>query len=116
MKILQAAKAEFDPLPFDETAAREYGQLWTAVIASGRNPRPRTADLVIACVAIANQLPLYTCNPKGLQRLGSPALSGAGHSTTVGRHVATHTPNLLQPLGISTKPRQGRTVPAWASE
>ncbi|MEV1239134.1 type II toxin-antitoxin system VapC family toxin [Nonomuraea sp. NPDC049750] len=72
MKILQTAEAEFDPLPFDDTAAREYGQLWTAVITSGRKPRPRTADLMIACVAIANRLPLYTCNPrdfKGLDHL-----------------------------------------------
>lgn len=69
MKILQAAEAEFDPLPFDETAAREYGQIWTAVIASGRKPRPRTADLMIACVAIANRLPLYTCNPKDFRGL-----------------------------------------------
>ncbi|WP_169949171.1 type II toxin-antitoxin system VapC family toxin [Microbispora sp. H11081] len=69
MKILQAAEAEFDPLPFDEAAAREYGQIWTAVIASGRNPRPRTADVMIACVAIANQLPLYTCNPKDFKGL-----------------------------------------------
>ncbi|GIH68851.1 type II toxin-antitoxin system VapC family toxin [Sphaerimonospora thailandensis] len=69
MKILQAAEAEFDPLPFDQTAAREYGQLWTAVIASGRKPRPRTADLMIACVAIANRLPLYTCNPKDFKGL-----------------------------------------------
>ncbi|MGV9534731.1 PIN domain-containing protein [Streptosporangium sandarakinum] len=69
MKILQAAEAEFDPLPFDDTAAREYGQLWTAVIASGRKPRPRTADLMIACVAIANRLPLYTCNPKDFKGL-----------------------------------------------
>ncbi|TDC11499.1 type II toxin-antitoxin system VapC family toxin [Nonomuraea longispora] len=64
MKILQTAEAEFDPLPFDDTAAREYGQLWTAVTASGREPCPRTADLMIASVAIANGLPLYTCNPK----------------------------------------------------
>ncbi|WP_043619874.1 type II toxin-antitoxin system VapC family toxin [Nonomuraea candida] len=69
MKILQTAEAEFDPLPFDGASAREYGQLWTAVIASGRKPRPRTADLMIACVAIANQLPLYTCNPKDFKGL-----------------------------------------------
>ncbi|MER5998810.1 type II toxin-antitoxin system VapC family toxin [Nonomuraea angiospora] len=69
MKILQTAEAEFDPLPFDDTAAREYGQLLTAVIASGRKPRPRTADLMIACVAIANRLPLYTCNPKDFKGL-----------------------------------------------
>lgn len=37
MKILQTAEAEFDRLPFDDTAAREYGQLWTAVIASATN-------------------------------------------------------------------------------
>jgi hypothetical protein len=69
MKILQTAEAEFDPLPFDEAAAREYGQIWTAVIASGRKPRPRSADLMIACVAIANRLPLYTCNPKDFKGL-----------------------------------------------
>jgi predicted nucleic acid-binding protein len=69
MKILQTAEAEFDPLPFDEAAAREYGQIWTAVIASGRKPRPRTADLMIACVAIAHRLPLYTCNPKDFRGL-----------------------------------------------
>ncbi|MEU9885225.1 type II toxin-antitoxin system VapC family toxin [Sphaerisporangium sp. NPDC051011] len=69
MKILQTAEAEFDPLPFDDTAARERGQLWTAVIASGREPRPRTSDLVIACIAIVNRLPLYTCNPKDFKGL-----------------------------------------------
>ncbi|MEU1877941.1 type II toxin-antitoxin system VapC family toxin [Streptosporangium sp. NPDC020072] len=69
MKILQTVEAEFDPLPFGDAAAREYGQLWTAVVASGRKPRPRTADLMIACVAIANQLPLYTCNPKDFKGL-----------------------------------------------
>jgi predicted nucleic acid-binding protein len=72
MKILQGVEAEFDPLPFDDTTAREYGQLWISVIASGRKPRPRTADLMIACVAMANRLPLYTCNSgdfKGLDHL-----------------------------------------------
>ncbi|WP_328708214.1 type II toxin-antitoxin system VapC family toxin [Microbispora hainanensis] len=69
MKILQTVEAEFDPLPFDDTAAREYGQLWSAVITAGRKPRPRTADLMIACVAIANRLPLYTCNPKDFKGL-----------------------------------------------
>jgi predicted nucleic acid-binding protein len=69
MKILQTAEAEFDPLPFDDAAAREYGQLLIAVMASGRKPHPRTADLMIACVAIANRIPLYTCNPKDFKGL-----------------------------------------------
>lgn len=72
LKILQAAEAEFDALPFDDAAAREYGQVWAAVRTSTRNPRRRTADLMIASVAIANRLPLYTVNPRdfgGLEHL-----------------------------------------------
>ncbi|MEV4115541.1 hypothetical protein [Nonomuraea sp. NPDC049695] len=62
MKILQTAEGEFDPLPFDDTAAREYSQLWTAVIASGRKPHPRTADLTIT-----NR----SSHPRGPRRLSS---------------------------------------------
>ncbi len=34
-----------------------------AVLAAGRTPRRRVADLMIASVAAANGLPLYTTNP-----------------------------------------------------
>jgi predicted nucleic acid-binding protein len=61
--ILQHAEATFDPLPFDAVAARAYGMVCAAVLAAGRTPRRRLADLMIASVGIANRLPIYTTNP-----------------------------------------------------
>lgn len=61
--VLQRAEAEFDPLPYDVEAARVFGRVSAAVLAAGRAPRRRVADLMVASVAIANRLPLYTSNP-----------------------------------------------------
>lgn len=64
LELLQRAESEFDPLPFDVDAARAYGRVVAAVVAAGRQPRGRVADLMIASIAIANRLPLYTTNPR----------------------------------------------------
>ncbi|WKX73147.1 type II toxin-antitoxin system VapC family toxin [Streptomyces sp. XD-27] len=72
MDVLQRAENEFDPIPFGSEAARLYGRVCAAVISSGRTPRRRVADLMIASVAIAEELPLFTTNPddyKGLDGL-----------------------------------------------
>ncbi|WP_020576142.1 type II toxin-antitoxin system VapC family toxin [Actinopolymorpha alba] len=63
MSVLQHVEATFDPLPFDTEAARAYGLVSAAVLEVGRKPRRRVADLMIASVAIAHRLPLYTTNP-----------------------------------------------------
>jgi predicted nucleic acid-binding protein len=63
LDILQRAESEFDPVPFDAEAARIYGRVSSAVIAAGRKPRRRIADLMIAATAIAEGLPLFTTNP-----------------------------------------------------
>lgn len=63
LDILQRAENEFDAIPFDTEAARIYGRVTAAVVAAGRKPRRRIADLMIAAVAIAENLPLYTTNP-----------------------------------------------------
>jgi hypothetical protein len=61
---LQLAETTFDPLPFDGEAARAYGLLYATVAAAGRKARGRRAiDLLIAAVARANALPLFTRNP-----------------------------------------------------
>jgi len=61
--VLQRAENEFDPIAFDALAARAFGRISAAVQDAGRTPRRRVADLMIAAVAAAQGLPLYTTNP-----------------------------------------------------
>ena len=61
---VQQAESDFDPLPFDVPAARAFGRVALAVRRSGRAVKPRAYDVMIAATALANGLPLYTCNPK----------------------------------------------------
>jgi len=60
---LQQAEATFDPLPFDAEAARAYGRVAASLRRSGRKATARAYDAMIAAIAIANGLPLHTCNP-----------------------------------------------------
>ena len=60
---VQQAEADFDPLPFDAAAARAFGQVASSLRRSGRKPAARALDALIAATAIANGIPLYTCNP-----------------------------------------------------
>ncbi len=61
--VLQQAEADFDPLPFDDAAARAFGAVAASLRKSGRKKRARAYDALIAAVAVANELPLYTANP-----------------------------------------------------
>ncbi|MGW4365069.1 PIN domain-containing protein [Nocardia takedensis] len=70
--VLQHAEATFgDALPYDSEAARLFGLICSSVYAIGRQPRRRTADLMIAATAARNGLPLYTTNPKDFAGLES---------------------------------------------
>lgn len=72
LDVLQRAESEFDSVPFDAEAARIYGRIAAAVIAFGRKPRRRVADLMIAATAVAEDLALFTTNPDdfaGLDKL-----------------------------------------------
>ena len=71
LQVLQLTEHEFDPITFDADAARAFGLVCDAVLDIGRTPRRRFADLIIAAVAAANKLPLYTCNPDVIEGLGS---------------------------------------------
>ena len=66
---LQEAEADFDPLPFDADAARAFGQVAASLRSKGRKPAARALDALIAATAIANGLPLYTCNPEDFDRI-----------------------------------------------
>lgn len=72
VELLQRVESAFEPIPFGVEAARAYGAVSAAVRASGRSPRSRVADQMIAAIAAAMQLPLYTTNPgdfEGISRI-----------------------------------------------
>lgn len=60
---LQQAESDFDPLPFDAAAARAFGRVAASLHRAGRKTGARSYDAMIAAVAVANDLPLFTCNP-----------------------------------------------------
>lgn len=74
--VLQQAEADFDPLPFDAAAARAFGTVAAALRSHGQKPAARVFDALIASVALANDLPLYTANVAGFA--GIPGLRVEG--------------------------------------
>ena len=60
---VQQAEADFEPLPFDASAARAFGRVAVSLRRSGRKTQGRAYDAMIAATALAHGLPIYTCNP-----------------------------------------------------
>ena len=61
---LQQAEALFEPLPFDAQAARSFGAVTASLRGAGRKAKARAFDAMIAATAMANDLPVYTCNQR----------------------------------------------------
>jgi tRNA(fMet)-specific endonuclease VapC len=70
---LQQAESDFDVLAFDDESARAFGAVAASLQVSGRKPAARAYDALIAASAIANGLPLYSCNPSDFE--GIPQLN-----------------------------------------
>lgn len=66
LRRLSDLQRKFDALPVDDDVAASYGQLAAAVAASGRQPRTRVMDLLIAATAHAHGARLYTRNARDL--------------------------------------------------
>lgn len=82
---LQQAEADFDPLPFDAEAARAFGQVAASLRRSGRKIAARSYDVMIAAIAISNDLAVHTCNPadfEGIDGLTVVAVPNPGQSIT----------------------------------
>ena len=77
---LQQAEADFDPLPFDGAAARAFGAVAASLRRAGRKPTARAYDAMIAAVAIANGLPIYTCNPDDFAGIDGLTVVAVPHS------------------------------------
>ncbi|NND04237.1 MAG: type II toxin-antitoxin system VapC family toxin [Acidimicrobiia bacterium] len=79
---VQQAEADFEPLPFDAEAARSFGRVAAGLRSAGRKPAARAYDAMIAAIAISNDLPLHTCNPRdftGIEELTVIAVPHPGH-------------------------------------
>lgn len=77
--VLQQVEADFDPLPFDAQAARAFSRVAASLRRSGRKPAARSYDAMIAAVAIANDLPLFTCNPEDFQGIEGLTIVAVPH-------------------------------------
>jgi predicted nucleic acid-binding protein len=62
LEHLRFAEQTFDPLPFDAAAARAFGTVASALRQRQRKVAARSFDAMIAAIALANALPLYTTN------------------------------------------------------
>lgn len=71
LRRLSRLQQTFDPLPVDNQVAVSYGQLVAAVAVTGRQPRARVMDLLIAATAHAHGARLYTRNAADLAGLES---------------------------------------------
>ena len=72
LRRLGVVERAFSALPVDAAVARSYGAVAAAVVSSGRQPRARTMDLLIAATAVAHGARLYTRNGddfRGLEAL-----------------------------------------------
>jgi len=82
---VQQAEADFEPIPFDAAAARSFGQVAASLHSAGRKTSARAFDAMIAATALANNLPLYTCNAgdfSGIADLVVVAMDHPDHSPT----------------------------------
>lgn len=64
---LQRVEAIFSPLPFDADAARVFGSVAASLRESGRKVSARRNDAMIAAIALANRLPIYTCDGRDFE-------------------------------------------------
>ena len=76
---LQQAEADFEPLPFDASAARSFGRVAAGLRRAGRKPAARAYDAMIAAIAISNDLPLHTCNPRDFTGIDELAVIAVPH-------------------------------------
>lgn len=60
---LQEVEAAFEPLPFDDAAARAFGRVAASLRRSGRKTSARAFDALIAATAVSRGWPVHTCNP-----------------------------------------------------
>lgn len=72
LALVAKLRHQFNSLPFDDRAAEEYGKVRAHLAAQGTPIGPH--DVMIASIAIANQLTLVTHNTSEFRRVPGLAL------------------------------------------
>lgn len=87
---LQQTEAAFEPLPLDAPGARAFGRVAAALRSAGRKPAARAFDALIAAIAVAHELPVYTCNPRDFEGIDGLRIVAVPHpdATPEGRAAA----------------------------
>ena len=76
---LQQAEADFDTIPFGPEAARAFGRVAASLRAAGRKPAARAYDALIAASALAENIPVYTCNPNDFEGIAGLEIRAVPH-------------------------------------
>ena len=76
---LQQAEADFDPIPFDDDAARAFGRVAASIRRSGRKRAARAFDALIAATALAHGLAVFTCNPDDFEGIDELEVVAVAH-------------------------------------
>jgi predicted nucleic acid-binding protein len=66
-------------LPFDVSAARTFGQVAASLRRHGRTEAARRYDAMIAATAMANGLPVHTCNPEDYRGIDGLTIITVSH-------------------------------------
>ncbi len=81
---LQETEAAFEPLPLDASTARAFGGVAASLRRSGRKTAARAFDAMIAAIALANDLPVYTCNPRDFEGIDGLRVQDIAHPDAAG--------------------------------
>lgn len=76
---LQQAESDFEAVPFGPDAARAFGRVAASLRAAGRKPAARAYDALIAAAALAENVPIYTCNPDDFQGIDGLEVRAVPH-------------------------------------
>lgn len=76
---LQQAESDFDVVPFGQETARAFGRVAASLRGAGRKPAARAYDALIAAAALAENVPVYTCNPDDFTGIDHPEVRVVPH-------------------------------------
>lgn len=79
---LQQVESDFEPLQFDASAARAFGQVAASLRRAGRKSTARAFDAMIAATAVSHGLAVHTCNPDDFEGIDGLVIVAVRHPDT----------------------------------